>query len=112
MQSFQELVADHHRFGGEVLHRGPQPRCPVGGDDAGRDEVAIGDPCSTRHLNQVRRHLLNAVESLALTGLRETRDVAARVFPLLLACGAFDAAVAAAYDWEWPTDDLENEPGW
>ncbi len=41
-----------------------------------------------------------------LTGLRETRDTKSPVYPLLLAHEKLDAAVAAAYGWEWPlTDD-------
>lgn len=69
---------------------------------------------AARHLDQVRRHLLDTDEALTLTklyneitALRETRDVAARGFPLLLAHEALDAAVAAAYGWEWPMSDDE-----
>jgi len=39
--------------------------------------------------------------------LRENRDATSRIFPLLLAHEALDAAVAAAYGWHWPLPDDE-----
>jgi hypothetical protein len=77
--------------------------------DEQRDAVSA----AARHLDQIRRHLLDADSSLTLTklyneveALRDERDATARAFPLLLAHEALDVAVAAAYGWEWPmTDD-------
>jgi hypothetical protein len=69
---------------------------------------------AARHLDEVRSHLLASDDRLTLTrlynevaALREARDAAARVFPLLLAHEALDVAVAAAYGWEWPLEDEE-----
>lgn len=62
-----------------------------------------------KYLDTVRSGLLAADAKATLTGLynaleklRESRDTASPVYPLLLAHERLDAAVAAAYGWEWP----------
>ncbi len=67
-----------------------------------------------KHLDEVRNHLLSTDEALTMTRLynevvtlRENRDATSRIFPLLLAHEALDAAVAAAYGWHWPLPDDE-----
>ncbi len=40
-----------------------------------------------------------------LTALRESRDSTHPVYSLLVAHEKLDAAVAAAYGWEWPLSD-------
>jgi hypothetical protein len=44
---------------------------------------------------------------LDLCELRETRDTKSPAYPLLLAHEKLDAAVAAAYGWQWPMTDDE-----
>lgn len=66
-----------------------------------------------KYLNEVRSQLLKADPSHTmtklyndLTDLRATRDSKHPAYSLLLAHEKLDAAVAAAYGWEWPmTDD-------
>ncbi|GAA5533979.1 class I SAM-dependent DNA methyltransferase [Deinococcus aluminii] len=62
-----------------------------------------------RHLNTVREELLTSDSTATLTGLynalaalRANRDAAHPVYGLLVAQERLDAAVAAAYGWEWP----------
>lgn len=64
------------------------------------------------YLDTVRSQLLEADEKRTmtklyndLTVLRETRDSSSPVYALLIAHDKLDAAVAAAYGWEWPLSD-------
>ena len=66
-----------------------------------------------KYLDAVRSQLLAADEKRTmtklyndLTELRKTRDSKSPVYALLIAHDKLDAAVAAAYSWEWP---LSNE---
>ena len=65
-----------------------------------------------KYLDTVRSQLLAADEKRTmtrlyndLTVLRETRDSSSPVYALLIAHDKLDAAVAAAYGWEWPLSD-------
>jgi hypothetical protein len=65
-----------------------------------------------KYLDDVRKQILAADESLTMTKLyneveklRETRDSGSYAYPLLIAHEKLDAAVAAAYGWEWHLDD-------
>ena len=65
-----------------------------------------------KYLDTVRSQLLAADEKRTmtklyndLTVLRETRDSKSPVYSLLIAHDKLDAAVAAAYGWEWPLSD-------
>ncbi|MEM7735549.1 MAG: DNA methyltransferase, partial [Deinococcota bacterium] len=65
-----------------------------------------------KYLDDVRNQLLAADDTLTMTklynkvvDLRETRDSSARAYPLLLAHEKLDAAVAAAYGWDWPLSE-------
>lgn len=66
-----------------------------------------------KYLDAVRSHLLKDDPSRTMTKLyndvtelRTTRDTQSPIYPLLQAHEKLDAAVAAAYGWEWPmTDD-------
>lgn len=67
-----------------------------------------------KYLDDVRKQLLEGDEKLTmtklyneLTDMRESRDSAARAYPLLLAHEKLDVAVAAAYGWEWPLSEDE-----
>lgn len=69
---------------------------------------------STKHLDEVRNHLLASGPTITMTGLynevvaqQADRDPTARAFPLLLAHERLDESVAAAYGWEWPLDEEE-----
>lgn len=66
------------------------------------------------YLDAVRSRLLEADRSRTMTKLyndvselRATRDSQSPVYPLLQAHEKLDAAVAAAYGWEWPMTDDE-----
>jgi type II restriction/modification system DNA methylase subunit YeeA len=65
-----------------------------------------------KYLDDIRRQILAADDSLTMTKLyneveklRETRDSSSYAYPLLIAHEKLDAAVAAAYGWEWPLED-------
>lgn len=65
-----------------------------------------------KYLDTVRSQLLQADASRTmtklyndLTTLRKTRDSTHPVYSLLIAHDKLDAAVAAAYGWEWPLPD-------
>ncbi len=65
-----------------------------------------------KYLDTVRAQLLAADSSRTmtklynnLTTLRESRDSKSPVYSLLIAHDKLDAAVAAAYGWEWPLSD-------
>ncbi len=65
-----------------------------------------------KYLDAVRSQLLAADEGRTmtklyndLTVLRETRDSKSPVYALLIAHDKLNAAVAAAYGWEWPLPD-------
>jgi len=65
-----------------------------------------------KYLDAVRAQLLQADPSRTLTklyndltALRASRDSTHPVYALLVAHGKLDAAVAAAYGWEWPLSD-------
>ncbi len=65
-----------------------------------------------KYLDTVRSQLLAADEKRTmtklyndLTVLRETRDSKSPVYALSIAHDKLDAAVAAAYGWEWPLSD-------
>ena len=65
-----------------------------------------------KYLGTVRAQLLAADEKTTmtklyndLTVLRETRDSNSPVYALLIAHDKLDAAVAAAYGWDWPLSD-------
>jgi type II restriction/modification system DNA methylase subunit YeeA len=67
-----------------------------------------------KHLDQVRNNILNCDEKLTLTKLyneldhlRRDRDSGHKAYPLLVAHERLDAAVAAAYDWDWPMEEEE-----
>jgi type II restriction/modification system DNA methylase subunit YeeA len=67
-----------------------------------------------KYLDTVRVQLLKADSTRTLTKLyndltelRETRDTKSPVYPLLLAHEKLDAAVAAAYGWQWPMTNDE-----
>ena len=79
-------------------------------DNDQRQEVAAW----AKHLDQVRNQLLDADPNWTMTRLynrldelREDRDSTSRTYPLLVAHERLDAAVAAAYGWEWPLDENE-----
>ena len=65
-----------------------------------------------KYLHTVRSGLLEGDDTLtmtklynALTELRETRNSAHPAYALLIAHEKLDAAVTAAYGWEWPLSD-------
>ena len=65
-----------------------------------------------KHLDDLRSQLLEGDDKLTLTKLyndldelRSHRDSSHRAYPLLIAHERLDAAVAAAYGWEWPLED-------
>ena len=65
-----------------------------------------------KYLDTVRSQFLAADEKYTvtklyndLTVLRETRDSKSPVYALLIAHDKLDAAVAAAYSWDWPLSD-------
>lgn len=67
-----------------------------------------------QHVQDVREQLLRRDERTTLAGLynalqelRASRDAAHPAFALLLAHERLDAAVAAAYGWEWPLPEDE-----
>ena len=67
-----------------------------------------------KYLHTVRSQLLEGDDKLTMTGLynaltklRESRDSTHPAYALLIAHEKLDAAVAAAYGWEWPLSDEE-----
>ncbi len=60
-----------------------------------------------KHLDDLRSQLLESDDKLTLTKLYNDLDDlrSHRAYPLLIAHEKLDAAVAAAYGWEWPLED-------
>jgi hypothetical protein len=65
-----------------------------------------------KYLDEVRGGLLKSDDKLTMTKLynelaelRQSRDSTHRAYYLLIAHEKLDAAVAAAYGWEWPLED-------
>jgi hypothetical protein len=99
-------LEDRPQYTNEVYETYPFP-CPT---DEQRAEVAKW----AKYLDDVRNQLLRSDERLTMTVLyneletvRVSRDSGARAYPLLIAHERLDAAVAAAYGWEWPLGEDE-----
>jgi len=97
---------DDPQYTNEVFESFPFPHA----DNSHRAKVATWG----KHLGEVRSQLLSADHKRTLTTayndlskLRNNRDTTNPVYPLLLAHDKLDAAVVAAYGWEWPMTDDE-----
>ncbi len=97
-------LEDRPQYTNEVFETFPFPR-PAVKEHADTEKWA-------KYLDTVRSRLLAADEKRTmtklyndLTVLRETRDSSSPVYALLVAHDKLDAAVAAAYGWDWPLPD-------
>ena len=97
-------LEDRPQYTNEVFETFPFPH-PT---DAQKAEVEKW----AKYLHTVRSQLLEGDDKLTMTGLynaltelRETRNSTHPAYALLIAHEKLDAAVAAAYGWEWPLSD-------
>ena len=102
----QSTLEDRPQYTNEVFESFPFPQASDT-QKAGVEKWAkYLDTVRTQYLQSESKHTLTTGYN-DLDKLKKTRDTKSPAYPLLLAHEKLDAAVAAAYSWEWPMTDDE-----